>query len=175
MSLEVLKNEKNIKLNKDGVYEFEHVLVQGLDQINVNAIIESNKSDKERAEEFIEKYEDVLNELKNNTKKETEKKRDEFKAFLEEVNKMNKEEKQLKALEYFDKMIETKKRYINDFDNILENSYKQVESFLEPQKDYSQKTINDAEKTLELWEQYYKELSKEDIPKEELPKEKKSE
>jgi len=154
MGLKVLKNEKNIVLNKDGNYEFEHVLVQEMGQSNVNALIESNKTDKINASEFLKKYDEVLEELKSNVRKNLEEKKEQFEAFLEGITEENKTEL---ALEYFEKVLDSKREFIKDFDNALENSYKEVEKFLQPQKEQSKKTLDDCDKTLELWSKFYKE------------------
>jgi hypothetical protein len=167
MSLKLLKNEKNVKLNKDGVYEFEHILVQGLDQTNVNAIVEDNRNTKINASEFLKKYDDVVKELKEQTRNNLEEKKKQFQEFLDGVTEENKTEL---ALEYFEKVLESKKKFIDDFENAIEQSYKEVEKYIEPQKEYSRKSLEDADKTLELWSKFYKEL-----PKEELSKEEKSE
>ena len=157
MGLKVLKNDKNIKKNNAGNYEFEHILVQEMGQSNVNALIDSNKTNKENATKFIEKYDEVLEQLKTNVKENLEKVKKENEDFL---NGITEENKTKLALENFEKIIESKKKFIDEFDTELEKQYKEVIKFLEPQKLQSKKVIDDSDKTLELWGKFYKEEEK---------------
>jgi len=158
MGLKVIKNDKKIKKNKDGNYEFEHVLVQEMGQSNVNALIDSNKIDKENSIKFIEKYDEILEQLKTNIKSNLEKVKKENEEFL---NGITDENKTKLALENFEKIIESKKKFINEFDKELERQYNEAIKFLEPQKLQSQKKIEDCDKTLELWGKFYKEEKEE--------------
>lgn len=154
MGLKEIKNERKIEKNTEGNYIFEHVLVQEMGQSNVNALIESSKTDRESALNLIQNFDNVLSNTKNEIKKRLEEEKQKAQDFIESINEENKTEIALKLLE---KTIETKQELVNNFEHYLDIQYKQIENFLLPSKINAKQKLNDAEKTLELWSEHYKE------------------
>jgi hypothetical protein len=156
MSLAIEKNEKNISIRDDGKYVFEHVLVQTMEQSNINAIVESNKFEKEIAEEFVKNYEQKLEETKKAVLEQYTIKKNEAQEFINSITEENKTEIALKML---DDIILSKQKIIDTFDESIKKQYAFVDKLMLPQKlEQEQKKI-DAEKTLEVWGKYYKELN----------------
>ncbi|MDD3085465.1 MAG: hypothetical protein PHU32_06295 [Candidatus ainarchaeum sp.] len=154
MGLKEIKNERKIEKNTEGNYIFEHVLIQEMGQSNVNALIESSKTDRESALNLIQNFDNVLSNTKNEVKKRLEEEKQKAQEFIESINEENKTEIALKLLE---KTIETKQELVNNFEHYLDIQYKQIENFLLPSKINAKQKLDDAEKTLELWSEYYKE------------------
>ncbi len=154
MGLKEIKNERKIEKNTEGNYIFEHVLVQEMGQSNVNALIESSKTDRESALNLIQNFDNVLLNTKNEVKKRLEEEKQKAQEFIESINEENKTEIALKLLE---KTIETKQELVNNFEHYLNIQYKQIENFLLPSKINAKQKLDDAEKTLELWSEHYKE------------------
>lgn len=156
MTLTIEKNEKNIKLREDGKYEFEHILTQALDQTNVNAIVDSNKLQKEQAIDFIANFDKKVEETKKLILDENNSRLKSAKDFLNSITDENKIEIALKNL---DEVIAAKQKFIDEFDDVLKKQYDVLDKILLPQKTEQQQKIIDADKTLEVWNKHYKELN----------------
>ncbi len=156
MSLKVIKDARSIKQNEEGNYEFEHTLVQELGQTNVNAIVDSYTMEKENAEKFLENYDSMFEELKQKTLERLEEQKKSSEEFLKGITEENKTKI---ALEYLDKLIETKKKFIDEFDKIVKESHEHLERYTLPQKEQSMRALDNAKKTLEIWTEHYKEES----------------
>jgi len=95
-------------------------------------------------------------EIKQKTKKEFEQERINAQKFIDSITKENKNKI---ALEYIDKLLDSKKELINNFDKYLEQKYSMLKKYMLPQKEASSKQLENAKKTVELWEKHYLRIS----------------
>lgn len=152
MTVKVIKDERNVNKKEEGNYIFEHILVHEMGQSNVNSLVASHKADKENAERFIKNFEDTKKEMMQYAKETLGKKKKDAEEFLEMLEKGD---KQKIAMDYLNKIIETKKELIDNFQTYVEEQNKMIENILLPQKIEEQKKLDGAIKTLKIWEQYY--------------------
>lgn len=159
MSLSIIRDEKKIEQNEQGEYEFEHILVQKLGQSNVNSIVDSYEADKTNAEEFLEKFDNIMEDFKKKAKESLEREKKMAEEFVEGITDENRVEIALKLLE---KTIEVKRELISNFDAYLEEQYKTAEGWMMKQKIDAGKKKEDAEATLKMWSKYYKQKGDEE-------------
>jgi hypothetical protein len=159
MASKEIKNEREIEYDKDkGKYVFTHTIVSELDQSNVNAVVDDANNTINTSKELLNNFDDTLKKSKEYIKNKLKDTKKEYKEFLDGLTE---EKKQEMAKEYIDKLINERKDFVENFGDKKDYALKTIEDKIIKQKQIYKTELENAKKTIKLWNKHYKKEDKE--------------